>query len=109
MVTEEVVDREDVIKALDDVNDPHVPVSLRRMGMLEAVSVSGNGHVDVRVCVPCLGCPGASMIESGIADRLQQLPGVTEVTVELGWFVGWDREKVDPDARSLMRSNGIQI
>ena len=109
MVTASAVIRDDVLAALETVNDPHIPVSLNRMGMLESVTVGPSGDVRVDVCVPCMGCPGGSLIESEITDRLREVDGVTSVHVELGWFLRWDRDDVDEEARALMRSRGIQI
>ena len=54
--------KEDVVEALEAVHDPHVPVSLRRMGMLREIDIADDGVVTVQVCIPCMGCPGAGML-----------------------------------------------
>ena len=41
--------REDVVEALEAVHDPHVPVSLRRMGMLRDIEIADDGSVIVQV------------------------------------------------------------
>lgn len=95
--------------ALEAVHDPHVPVSLRRMGMLREVEVGGDGTVRVQICIPCMGCPGASMLREDIRDTVMALDGVREVVVEEGWHLPWSRDMIDADARDLMRANGIQL
>ena len=101
--------REQVIDALEAVHDPHVPVSLRRMGMLRTVEVGADGAVSVEVCIPCMACPGASMIREGIRAALEPLEGVTAVEVVEGWHLPWSREMIEPEVRDLMRLNGIQV
>lgn len=103
------ITRDDAIRALEDVHDAHVPVSLRRMGMLEDVHVDGDGGVDVRICIPCMACPAATFLTSRIEKVLLALDGVTRVHVDEGWHLYWDRHSVDEEARSLMRVNGIQM
>lgn len=100
----------DQIKAaLEAVHDPHVPVSLRRMGMLREVEMLDDGAVRVQICIPCMACPGASMLREDIRDAVMALGGVREVMVEEGWHLPWSREMIDPDVRDLMRANGIQV
>ena len=43
--------KEDVVEALEAVHDPHVPVSLRRMGMLREIDIADDGVVTVQVCI----------------------------------------------------------
>ena len=46
--------KEDIMQALEAVHDPHVPVSLRRMGMLREINITQDGIVNVQVCIPCI-------------------------------------------------------
>lgn len=102
------VTEEDVRNALEDVHDPHAPVSLRAMGMLSAVRVD-DGRVEVEVCIPCTACPATSALDARIRERLGALDGVREVTVKMGPHLYWDRTSVDPQARSFLRKFGIQL
>lgn len=99
----------ELIEALEAVHDPHVPASLRRMGMLRGVEIDRTGAVKVTVCVPCMACPGAGMIEEGVQAALMKVKGVREVAVELGWHLPWSTDMVEPGTKDLMRANGIQI
>jgi metal-sulfur cluster biosynthetic enzyme len=109
VVTAAALDPESVLTALESVDDPHVPVSLRRMGMVAGVEVRSGGHVRVRVRIPCLACPGLAMIRDGIRDAAAALPGVTSVEVVEAWDEPWDRGMVEDRTRELMRRNGIQV
>ena len=43
----------EIMQALESVHDPHVPVSLHRMGMLREIEISEDGVVNIQVCIPC--------------------------------------------------------
>ncbi len=101
--------RDALIAALEAVNDPHVPVSLRRMGMLREVSCDAAGTARVQVAIPCLACPGAAMLRERIEAAVGALPGVSKVIVEEGWHLPWSPDMVEPAVKELMRANGIQL
>jgi ATP-binding protein involved in chromosome partitioning len=100
---------EAVMAALESVEDPHVPVSLRRMGMVSGVEIGPGGAVSVRLRMPCMACPGTAMIRDGVRDSVTTLPGVTTVEVVEAWDDAWRRELVEDTTRTLMHDNGIQI
>ena len=101
--------REDVEKALEAVHDPHVPVSLRRMGMLREIEIGEDGTVTVQVCIPCMGCPGVGMLRENVREAVLAVPGVKQVNVEEGWHLPWSRDMIEPEVQDLMRQNGIQV
>lgn len=103
-----MVTAEEVRTALESVADPHVPVSLRLMGMLAGVEIDRD-RVLVRVRIPCSACPGTEMIRDGIKDAVSALPGVGSVDVQQAWDEPWHRDLVEIGTRDLMRRNGIQI
>ena len=99
----------DVMQALESVHDPHVPVSLRRMGMLREIDISQDGVVNVQVCIPFMGCPGVGMLRENVREAVLALPGVTGVNIVVGWHLPWSRERIEPDVQDMMRVNGIQV
>lgn len=101
--------KEDVVKALEEVHDPHVPVSLRRMGMLREIDIGDDGVVNVQVCIPCMGCPGVGMLRENVREAVLAVPGVTQVNVEEGWHLPWSRDMIEPEVQDMMRLNGIQV
>ena len=101
--------REDVEKALEAVHDPHVPVSLRRMGMLREIEIGEDGTVTVQVCIPCMGCPGVGMLRENVREAVLAVPGVKQVNVEEGWHLPWSRDMIEPEVQEMMRQNGIQV
>ena len=104
MVTEAAI-RE----ALATVNDPHIPVSIERMGMLQDVKISHDGIVAIELGIPCLACPGVSMLKQAVVDAVARIEGVKDVSVIEGWHHDWDTDAIDAEARRYMRRFGLQI
>lgn len=100
---------QDVREALLAVNDPHIPVSIESMGMLRGIQISEAGVVDVELAIPCLACPGVSMLKQSIKDAVGSLKGVSDVNVLEGWHHDWTTQSIEPGARQLMRRFGIQL
>lgn len=98
-----------IVKALEVVKDPHVPVSLRRMGMLRDIDIKEDGSVKILICIPCMGCPGVGMLRDNIREAAQSVAGVTDVVVEEGWHLPWSRDMIEPEVQDMMRANGIQV
>jgi ATP-binding protein involved in chromosome partitioning len=109
VTTEQEVLRGEVRRALEDVKDPHIPVSLERMGMLRDVSVDTDGHVSVELAIPCLACPGVSLLKDDIVRAVGGVRGTTGVTIDEGWHHEWHVNMIDAPAQQLMRSYGIQL
>ena len=101
--------KEDIVEALEAVHDPHVPVSLRRMGMLRDIKIDDEGVANVQVCIPCMGCPGVGMLRENVREAVMSVPGVKSVVVEEGWHLPWSRDMIEPDVQEMMRANGIQV
>jgi len=95
-------------EALEDVHDAHIPVSLRRMGMVRDIDISDCGVVRIELCIPCMGCPGVGLMKDQVRDRLLQINGVTKVEIDEGMHLSWSRDQIDDEVRHLMRINGLQ-
>ena len=104
-----MIDEEGVREALGRVNDPHIPIGIDRLGMVRGVDVTPGGSVVVQLGIPCLGCPGVSMLKQAVCDAVAAVPGVTAVRVEEGWEHEWTAEMVDAEARVHMRRYGILV
>jgi len=108
MVTASALEVE-IRDALESVNDPHVPASLRAMGMLAGVETTADGDATIRLRIPCLSCPGLGMLRDDIQRALEPLLDVRSVAVVEDWSESWSRDLVAPETQVLMRTNGIQL
>jgi ATP-binding protein involved in chromosome partitioning len=73
--------REQVIDALRAVIDPELRRDIVELEMVRAVDIHPNGVVDVMVSLTTPGCPIRSHFQTGVAQALQELEGVSGVNV----------------------------
>lgn len=93
---------------IDEIPDPHIPVSLVEMGMIYDVRADG-GDVTVEMTFPCMGCPAYDMIQNDIESMLTLEADVDTVTIDIVWDPVWSKEMLTPDVREKMRDAGISL
>ncbi len=81
-----------VMAALATVNDPEIRRPITELDMVEAVDIDDAGHVSVSVLLTIAGCPLSASIRQLVTDAVAAVPGVTDVTVNLGVMTEQQRE-----------------
>lgn len=93
---------------LDEVPDPHIPVSLVDMAMIYDVDAD-ESRVEVEMTYPCMGCPAYDMIQNDVRSILLPLDGVDAVDIEVVWDPVWSKEMLTQEAREQLREAGIGL
>jgi ring-1,2-phenylacetyl-CoA epoxidase subunit PaaD len=100
-----VVTAEQVWAALDEVEDPEIPVvSLVDLGVVRAVHVEGD-HVHVEFTPTFLGCPALEVMRDRMAEKIAELGGEPEVEVVLD--DSWSTDRITPEGREKLRAAGF--
>ena len=95
-------------KALQEVEDPEIPVSVVGMGLIVSLAyVADERAVDIELTFTAMGCPAMDFIQDDIRERLLQEPEVDEVRIEIVWDPVWTRKLIREEARETMRGLGI--
>ncbi len=92
--------------ALQDVEDPEIPISVVGMGLIVSIAYA-DGVVDLELTYTAMGCPAMDFIQDDIRERLLAEPEVDEVRIEVVWDPVWTRAMIREDARATMRRLGI--
>ena len=93
-------------RALQDVEDPEIPVSVVNLGLIVSLSWA-EGVVDLQLTFTAMGCPAMDFIQDDIRERLLREPDVDEVRIEIVWDPVWTRAMIRDEARETMRGLGI--
>jgi metal-sulfur cluster biosynthetic enzyme len=95
-------------QALQEVEDPEIPISVVGMGLIVSVAYRGAERaVDIELTFTAMGCPAMDFIQDDIRERLLREPDVDEVRIEVVWDPVWTRSRIREDARATMRGLGI--
>ncbi|MAT60554.1 MAG: sodium:proton antiporter [Micrococcales bacterium] len=92
------VEREAIMAALATVEDPEIHRPITDLGMVAAVDIDG-GSVAVTVLLTVSGCPMKTEIIQRVTSATSEVPGVTNVSVELGVMTDEQRTKMRESLR----------
>ena len=95
--------------ALEEVNDPELPISLVDLGLIYDVrrAAGDPGRVIVELTYTAMGCPCTSFIRQDIVDRLEAETDVDQVEIVETWSPAWTRARMTARGRTLMRTFGV--
>jgi metal-sulfur cluster biosynthetic enzyme len=93
-------------RALRDVEDPEIPVSVVDMGLIVALDFVDD-TARLKITYTAMGCPAMEMIQDDIRTRLLRVPGVRQVDIEVVWDPVWTRQRLSQRARDALRELGI--
>lgn len=80
------------------VPDPELGISIVDLGLIYGVKTKGK-KVTVNMTLTTIGCPLFSLISEPIISAVKELPGVTDVEINLTFDPPWNPEKMSEDAK----------
>ena len=105
------VTEQDVLSALKSCYDPEIPVNIVDLGLIYHVNFAAvpadapeqdKQDVTVDMTLTAQGCPEHVNISAQVKSRLEQLPGIRNVNVNVVWTPPWTPERLSPDARKQL-------
>ena len=94
----------EVVAALRECKDPEIGASIVDIGLVYGIEVKEGKEVLVRMTMTSLMCPLAGMILSDAKLRLEAIPGIGNVNIELVWDPLWNPEMMSDELRFRSRT-----
>ena len=95
--------RELAWKQMRSCFDPEIPINIVDLGLIYECTVSptkeGSRGIDVKMTLTAPGCGMGDVLVADVRDKLEQIPTVTDVNVELVFDPPWRREMMSPAAQ----------
>ncbi len=88
----------DIRQALRTVYDPEIPVNVYDLGLIYRVSVEGEGAVIIDMTLTAPNCPIADQVVEMVQEAVRDVPGVTDVKVNLVFEPEWTKEMMSEEA-----------
>lgn len=92
--------------ALRQCYDPEIPVNIVDLGLIYEVKVEeefpGEANVYIRMTLTAPGCGMGPMIAADVKRRVQQIPGVRNVLVDLVFDPTWAPEMMSEAAKLIL-------
>ncbi len=94
------IDEQQVWEALHTVFDPEVPVDLVNLGLIYALDIEqDSGRVAISMTLTAPGCGMGPVLVGDVQQRVEQVPHVQQVDVDLVFDPPWNREMMSEEAR----------
>ena len=92
---------DEVRTALRRVKDPELNLNIVDLGLVYDIAVDGRAvKVDMSLTSP--GCPSGPEIMRDAELAAKNVPGVTDVAVNLVWSPIWTPDRIEPRVRSYL-------
>ena len=88
-----------LVKAMQTVFDPEIPVNIWELGLIYDVFVDAAGVAAVRMTLTAPGCPAAQSLPVEVARKVGEVPGVTDVKVDVVWEPAWTKDRMSDVAK----------
>ena len=99
-----------ILKQLQTVYDPEIPVNLADLGLIysreashiydkETFKPTDNWRIDVKMTLTAPGCGMGPSLQEDVKNKLLCIKGVDEVNVELVWDPPWGHEMMSEEAK----------
>ncbi len=92
--------KEEVLAVFSTIKDPELDLNLVELGLIYSVEPSSENLVHVKLTMTSPFCPFAPQILRESEEKLKQLPGVTEVKLELVWEPPWNPGLMSEEAKA---------
>ncbi len=89
-----------VWQALESVYDPEIPVNLRSLGLIYSMKVDQDSkRVAIEMTLTAPGCGMGPVLVGDVKYRVQQVPNVAQVDVDLVFDPPWHRDMMSEEAQ----------
>jgi FeS assembly SUF system protein len=88
-----------IVQALSKVFDPEIPVNIYELGLIYDIIVTAGSVVGIRMTLTAPACPAAQFLPVEVRNRVAEIPGVSDVKVDIVWDPPWDRDRMSDAAK----------
>lgn len=91
--------KEEIVKAIKLVYDPEIPVDVYELGLIYDLKIFPVNNVYVSMTLTSPACPSAGTLPGEVEQRIREVPGVNDVSLELTFDPPYTTEMMSEEAR----------
>lgn len=91
--------KEQVLKAIKEVYDPEIPVDVYELGLIYDLKIFPVNNVYVLMTLTSPSCPSAGSLPGEIEQKIREVPGISDVSVELTFDPPYSTEMMSEEAK----------
>ena len=91
--------RDRIIAVLKTVYGPEIPVDIYELGLIYGIEVTDDGEAHVTMTLTTPMCPVAETLPPEVEDKVRNVMGVKDVSLDLVWDPPWSVDMMSDAAR----------
>ncbi len=89
----------EVVQALSQCQDPELGANIVDIGLIQGIKMSQGNEVKVTMTMTSAMCPVTSIILADVQLRLENVPEIGKVEVDLVWDPMWSPEMMSDELK----------
>ncbi len=94
-----MLSKSEVVGALSQCQDPELGANIVDIGLIQGIQIKENNDVKVTLTMTSAMCPVTSIILADVQLRLEALPGIGKVDIDLVWDPMWSPEMMSDELK----------
>ncbi len=87
------------LDVLKSIYDPEIPVNIYELGLIYEIAVSPFADVHIRMTLTSPNCPVAGSLPMEIQSKVELIPEVKSVEVEITFEPPWEQSMMSEEAK----------
>lgn len=96
---DEVTLEEKVIKEIQTIYDPELPVNIWELGLIYKVEILPINNVQILMTLTAPSCPAAQSLPVEVDQKVRAIEGVNDVYVTVTWNPAWNKSMMSEAAQ----------
>ena len=88
-----------IIKKLDSIYDPEIPVSIYELGLIYDVRINKKNEVKIIMTLTSPSCPVAESLPEEVRLEVEKINGVKSAEVEITFEPPWEKSMMSEEAK----------
>jgi FeS assembly SUF system protein len=81
------------------IYDPEIPVNIFELGLVYEIDINQDKKVRISMTLTSPHCPAAESLPGEVEYKVKQIPGVSDVEVEIVWDPPWTPDMMSEAAK----------
>lgn len=88
-----------VVDEIKTCFDPEIPVDIWELGLIYEIDLSDENELAVKMTLTSPNCPAAESLPAEVKSKLEQLPDIKSVKLDLTFEPPWDKNMMSEVAQ----------
>lgn len=88
-----------IVTMIKTVYDPEIPVNIFDLGLIYEIDVDDDKNVTITMTLTAPNCPAADFIMEDVRYKVESVPGVNNVIVNLTFEPEWNKDMLSEEAK----------